>query len=130
MEGTLADVLPAIHNIGLHLQKCATSLEHKPHLSKVLQGVEKALEKVDRYYDMMAMSPAYWVAVVCDPRRNMSWVKWVHSDKNICPDAIVNTVRQFFESYRDKSRDAIDDEEEEGAVTFRSWPRTFDQQAG
>ena len=75
MEGTLADVLPAIHNIGLHLQKCATSLEHKPQLSKVLQGVEKALEKVDKYYDLMAMSPAYWVAVVCDPRRNMSWVK-------------------------------------------------------
>jgi hypothetical protein len=114
MECCLADVLPAAHKIALHLQESAERLEHEAGLSKVLVGVQKGLEIVNIYYHMMQKRPLYLMAVVCDPRRNLSWIRWWHRTQNLREDAMVDTIRQAFHSYGDLTD-----------ITFESWPETL-----
>lgn len=128
--GTLGDILHAVHWIKTGLEGNAKDLENRPEWSRIFQGIDKALKKVAKYWNLMEKTPVYWVAATCDPRRNLPWVKYLLREQGRSETATVSLIRQFFESYRDKSRDAIDFEEPKRDMTWESWPKDADKKEG
>ena len=70
MTGSLADVLSMMHILWNHLTKhCDTVKESDP--IETADKIEKAIEKLDKYWNMMIKTPVYLMSVICDPRRNL-----------------------------------------------------------
>jgi hAT family C-terminal dimerisation region len=120
MDGSIADVLPAMSKLLTHLEDERKRLVKRGGCATLVEGIDAAWTKLNKYYTITDDCPVYLVAVVCDPRRNMAWIRWAFKDK---PDWIATAedqLREFFESYRDKSADRLIDDV--NTMTFASWP--------
>jgi len=120
MDGSIADVLPAFNMLLEHLETERKRLA-KSHHKTLVQGIDAAWHKLNKYYIITDLSPVYIVAVVCDPRRNMEWIRWAFEKRRDWILAAEKSVKNFFESYRDKSLDDTNIDHV-SAVTFASWP--------
>jgi hypothetical protein len=123
-DGSVADVFPALHAIAKQILIARGDvLKDQPEFDGICKGIDRALSKVDKYVDLMSRSPVYLVAVVCDPRRNLAWIKWWFNERGISSYEALSIIRDYFESFRDKSKDFLQAEEESRTMTFESWPR-------
>jgi hypothetical protein len=120
MDGSIADVLPAFNLLLAHLEKEQRRFE-KNHDKTLLEGIDAAWRKLNKYYTLTDLALVYVVAVVCDPRRNMAWIRWAFRDRKDWIEAAEKTVKEFYERYRNKSSDHTNIDESP-AVTFASWP--------
>jgi hypothetical protein len=123
MAGSLADVLPTMHSLRVHLIKhredAAKGLSHTGMMDKI----QKAIDKLEKYWNMMIQTPAYLMGVVCDPRRNLDWIKWVlQEQRDECPDEALRLIRRTFDEHRERSRDFCMPESEGNKYSFESWP--------
>jgi len=120
MGGSIADVLPVFNLLLAHLKKERRRFE-KSRDKRLLEGIDAAWRKLNKYYTLTDLAPVYIVAVVCDPRRNMAWIRWAFRERRDWIEAAEKIVKEFYERYRNKSSDhtSIDDGP---AVTFASWP--------
>ena len=120
MDRSIADVLPAFNLLLTHLEKERRRFE-KRRDKRLLEGIDAAWCKLNKHYTLTDLAPVYVVMVVCDPRRNMAWIRWAFNDRRDWIEAAKNMVKEFYEHYQNKSSDHtnIDDGP---AVTFASWP--------
>ena len=122
MDGSLADVLPSMHALHSHLQHCQLDLEARKEYPDIRKQIRLAIEKLDKYLDPMYETPIYLIAVVCDPRRNLDWIIWAFQQRNKPVEPAMRAIREFFESYLDRSDDFVVENNDGGRVTFDSWP--------
>lgn len=122
MDGSVADVLPVFSGLLTHLETERVGLEMRGGDNRVLlDGVNAAWSKLNKYYTITDTSPVYIVAVACDPRRNMEWIRWAFGSRTDWVDDALETLRTFYDRYRDKSTDRPISTTS-NAVTFASWP--------
>ena len=122
MDGSLADVLPSMHALHSHLQHCQLDLEARKEYPDIRKQIRLAIEKLDKYLDPMYETPIYLIVVVCDPRRNLDWIIWAFQQRNKPVEPAMRAIREFFESYLDRSDDFVVENNDGGRVTFSSWP--------
>jgi hypothetical protein len=121
MTGSLADALPTMHTLRCHLLKHRDDALDR---TEMVKKIETAIAKLDKYWNIMIKTPAYLMSVVCDPRRNLDWIKWVHDERHESPEEALTLIQRFFTDRhdKDKSRDLCAPYSEDGVVTFGSWP--------
>ena len=120
MDGSIADVLPAFNKLLGHLEDKRKRLA-KSHHKTLVEGIDAAWHKLNKYYTITDLSPMYIVAVICNPRRNMEWIRWAFDKRRDWILAAEKIMKDFFEDYCDKSSDRmkVDDGH---AITFASCP--------
>ena len=119
MDGSIANVLSAFNLLLTHLEKEQRRFE-KSHDKRLFEGINVAWRKLNKYYTLTNLASMYIVAIVCDPRRNMAWIRWTFRDRRDWIEAVERIIKEFYQRYRNKSSHHINIDDDP-AVTFASW---------
>lgn len=111
MEGSVADVLHSYEYLLVHLQTERDSLAKRAKLPTdtiahtLLPGIDAALTKLQKYYSLTHLSPAYIISTICDPRRGMKWIEWAWGHKPEWIERVKVVAKEVFDQYKDTSTD-------------------------
>jgi hypothetical protein len=79
------------------------------HYIQLVEGCEAMLAKLQKYLSKSEANPVYIAATVCDPRYNFFFIKHIYKKTPERLLEIEQKLRAYFETFRDKSGDRIDE---------------------
>jgi len=123
MAGSLADVLPTMHSLRCHLIKHHEDAAKGLSPTGMTDKIQKAIDKLEKYWNIMIQTPAYLMSVVCDPRRNLDWIKWVlQNQRDERPEEALSLIRSTFDDHQERSMDFCMPQSKASKVTWDSLP--------
>jgi hypothetical protein len=79
------------------------------HYVRLVEGSDAVLAKLEKYLAKAEANPVYFAATVCDPRYNFFFIKRMYEKTPERIPEIEQNLRTYFETFRDKSGDRIDE---------------------
>jgi len=85
------------------------SIDGGDHYVQLIEGCKAMSAKLQKYLSKAEANPVYIAATVCDPRYNFFFIKHIYKKTPEHLPGIERNLRAYFETFRDKSGDRIDE---------------------
>lgn len=108
----MSDVLFHYARLRKHTEEERQRLRGKgdgDHYVQLVEGCGAMLAKLQKYLSNSEANPVYIAATVCDPRYNFFFIKHIYKKTPERLPEIEQNLRAYFETFRDKSGDRIDE---------------------